>query len=394
MQGGGRVKAHRRPDPVGDERVDGHALVDLVEVREGEPGIQLTGAVAGVHGRSLDVVEQALREVTRGNGVLEALLILDAHRVEAEVVRDAQRRDVHPELAEQLRVGQLGCLLGAGVECHPRPVEPVTHPLRLVRADGGHLGDQGALGQPFLVDTDRVEDLVVEDGVVHAHAALVEDPDDRLVALELGGERAAQLDLRAVRQGGEVVDVAQVVVQLSGLEPGAQPVPGPRVGEVLAPQDRVAYAGLGQARREVEQPDETGELAAPVGHEQDRPGVGAQSCQDVVAVLPHGLDDDQGRVAREGLEHLDARPLAVDETVTLVVVHRMTPTHAPAQGGDGRRQVGLKLLLGRPARHVGAQTQVTAGHRVERVGLRDDRRGQRGQDVGAQEGSPSVADEG
>ena len=92
-----------------------------------------------------------------------------------------------------------------------------------------------------------------------------------------------------------------------------------------------AHAGLGQARGEVEQADQPGELAAPVGDDEDRAAVGAQAGQDVVAVLPDGLDDDERRVRREPLEDLDAGALAVDEPVPALRVDRVTAPHRPAR---------------------------------------------------------------
>jgi len=112
VEGRGRVEAHRSPHPVGDQRVYGDAPVDLVEVRERDTGIQLTRTVSAADRGPFDVVEQALREVARGHGVLEALLVLDADPVEAEVVGDPQGGDVHLELAEQLGLSQLGVIVG------------------------------------------------------------------------------------------------------------------------------------------------------------------------------------------------------------------------------------------------------------------------------------------
>ncbi|WP_239080788.1 hypothetical protein [Streptomyces coelicoflavus] len=48
----------------------------------------------------------------------------------------------------------------------------------------------------------------------------------------------------------------------------------------------------------------------------------AQPGEDVVAVLPDGLDDDQRRVLGQVLEDLDAGALAVDEPVALGLVHQ------------------------------------------------------------------------
>ena len=240
------------------------------------------------------------------------------------------------------------------------------HRLRVVVGDPAHLGDERALRQPLLVDPERVEQLVVDDRVVHPHAALVEDADDRLLALELGGERAAALGVRAV-PGVEVADVTRVMRDRARLEPGREALASPVVGEVLAPQRRVRHPGLGQARAEVEQADEARILPAPVGDEQDRAAVGAQARQDVVAVLPHGFDHHQRRVGREPLEDLDAGPLAVDEPV---LADLMTALHGPAEVGHRAGEVVLQLGLRRPAGHVRGVPQVAARDRVEDTGHR------------------------
>ena len=82
-----------------------------------------------------------------------------------------------------------------------------------------HLGDERGLAEALLVDPGRVEQLVVDDRVVHPHAAFVEDADDRLLALQLSRERPRELDLRAAADVAEGMHVARVVGQLAGLEP-------------------------------------------------------------------------------------------------------------------------------------------------------------------------------
>ena len=88
-------ESHRPPHPVGDERVDGDALVGLVEVRERPALVQHARAVARGHRRALGRVQHALGEVGCRHQILEALLVLDADGVEPEVVGDPQRGDVH-----------------------------------------------------------------------------------------------------------------------------------------------------------------------------------------------------------------------------------------------------------------------------------------------------------
>ena len=125
--------------------------------------------------------------------VLQALLILDADRIAAELVRDAHGRDVHLALLENLIESQLGrCILAEG-ELHALGDQPVVHAVRLGVADRAHLGDQRRLAQPLLVDACGIQQLIVDDGVVHAHAALVEDAHDGLAMLELARQFCAQL---------------------------------------------------------------------------------------------------------------------------------------------------------------------------------------------------------
>ena len=52
----------------------------------------------------------------RRRQILQALLILNADRVAAEFIRNAQRRDIHSALIENLRVGQIGFRVRPGLE--------------------------------------------------------------------------------------------------------------------------------------------------------------------------------------------------------------------------------------------------------------------------------------
>jgi hypothetical protein len=82
-------------------------------------------AVAAADGRALGVVERAFDEVAGGQQVLEALLVLDADQVAAEVVGDSHGSDVHFALLEDLRVGEIVLVLGAGVKLHAVVFEPL-----------------------------------------------------------------------------------------------------------------------------------------------------------------------------------------------------------------------------------------------------------------------------
>jgi len=271
-------------------------------VWERDTGVKLSRTVAAADRGPFDVVEQTLGEVARGDRVLEALLVLDANRVQAEVVGDAQGGGVHLELAEQLGLGQFGGLVGAEVERHPGVLQPGVDALGLVVADGLHLGDQGTLRQALLVDAERVDELVIEDGVVHPHTSLVEDAEDGLLPLELVCERCAELPLGAVVECRQIADVALVMDDHAVGQPCLEAVERPRVGEVLAPQGGVPDAGLGHAAGETEEPDEARELAFPVGDYENPAAVAAQSGEDMMAVLPDSLGDDERSLRRKMLK--------------------------------------------------------------------------------------------
>ena len=115
VEGGGGVEVHGGPDAIGEDEVEAAALVHFIEVRQRAAGVEFLAR--GVEGwRTVYIVEQAFDQVGRGDEVLEALLVLDADGVAAELVGDAQGGDVHLALLEDLRVGEVGLLVGAGDE--------------------------------------------------------------------------------------------------------------------------------------------------------------------------------------------------------------------------------------------------------------------------------------
>jgi len=69
---------------------------------------------------------------------------------------------------------------------------PRVDGLGLVLRDGTHLGDERGLAEALFEDPGRVEEFVVDDGVVHAHASFIEDAEDGLAVLELRGEPDAE----------------------------------------------------------------------------------------------------------------------------------------------------------------------------------------------------------
>ena len=263
-------------------------------------------------------------------------------------------------------------LVRAELELHPRVLEPVVDALRLGVGDRLHLGVQRGLAQALLEDARRVEQLVGDDGVVHAHAALVEDAHDRLVPLEVAGELLAQGD--GVARGADDVlavglDVAGVVRDLPVLQPLAQAVDEELVGEVLAPQGAYATPALVSEPLRLSIPTRPGQVPLQLARVRIGPRWVDQAGQDVVRILPDGLGDDQRRVGVDRPEDLHAVLLAVDEAVPLGRGRRdgragpCTPSWANA-ARDLRLHGGLRRL----ALLVGGGAQVAAGDEGDGLG--------------------------
>ena len=168
---------------VGDPGIEPRALVDFVEVHERLAFVEHALAVAAADRRPIGVVERAFDQVARRQQVLEALLILNADQVAAEVVGDSHRGDVHFALLENLLVGEIGLVLRAGVELHAAVFDPLADGAGFVVADLRRFVVQRRLAEPLLEHAGRMQQVVGNDRVEHAHAAFVEDAHDRLVAL-------------------------------------------------------------------------------------------------------------------------------------------------------------------------------------------------------------------
>ena len=108
--------------------------------------------------------------------------------------------------------------------------------------------------QPLLVDARRVQVLVVDDRVVHAHAALVEDAEDRHPVGQLAGQAPPESRRRRRRarrrRGRGRGDVSCSTVPVSSQRAIAASANG--VGEVLAPDGAVGAAHLRQRGVDVE----------------------------------------------------------------------------------------------------------------------------------------------
>ena len=216
-------------------RIDADALVHFIKVRQRPAGIKLA-AIAAVGGRTLDIVEQALGEIGGGSQILKPLLVLNADGVAAELIGDAQHGDVHAALVENLRVGQVGGFIRSRVETHAARVEPFANLLRFCVADLAHGRIERGLAEALLVDAGWVHQRIFDDGVGHAHAALIEDAQQRLLAAQFIGQRHAQSAFGLAHFGRiEGMHVRNVVREVPVLDPFTQPALEERVGEVLAP---------------------------------------------------------------------------------------------------------------------------------------------------------------
>ena len=79
----------------------------------------------------------------------------------------------------------------------PRLIQPAANRLRFGVGNRGHGGHQGRLAEPFLVNARGIEQIVLDDGVIHPHAAFIEDAENCFARLQIAGQRRAQLPLRS-----------------------------------------------------------------------------------------------------------------------------------------------------------------------------------------------------
>ena len=190
-----------------------------------------TPAIAAANRRPLGVVQQPLGEVRRDAEVLQALLILDADRRAAEGVGQAHRGVVHRQAFEHLPLGELGGLVVSEPKGHAALEQPGEVRARLRVAHLAHGGVQRRLTQALLEESQRVQQVIGDDGVVHPHAAFVEDAEEGLVGLEREAEPVAGVDGRGERRRPrfaiEGPYVRAVVIDVAALAPLA-PAPAGR----------------------------------------------------------------------------------------------------------------------------------------------------------------------
>ena len=102
-------------------------------MRKRLPLVQHARAVSGCNWRPVAVIQQPLSQIRCRNQIFQALLILNTNHVATEVIRYAERRDIHSALVENLIVGEIGLRIWTGKELHPLRVQPASHRLRFGR---------------------------------------------------------------------------------------------------------------------------------------------------------------------------------------------------------------------------------------------------------------------
>ena len=355
-------------DALGEQAVESGALVHFVEMRERLAIVEDALTVAGFHWRTLAIVQRAFHEIAGGQQVFQALLILNADAVTAEVIRDARGGDVGFALPENLRVGQVGGVVRAGVELHAPLFQPGADLAGFGVADLGALVVKRGLAEAFLEHAGGVEQIVGDDGVEHAHAAFIKHAHDGLVALQLGGQCLAEL----ARVAGdfdfrERLDVIGLVRTLAGCEPLAKFGFEIIVREILAPERGVFHALFRERTVQVQHADEAGPGAGPVGDGEDRSAMRGESGEDVMRVLPDGFRNDERRGRVNVFEHFQAFALRINEAVPGRRVVGVRAYDFIALGLDGGAEGVFHCLLRRPANLVGRETQIAAGDELDLI---------------------------
>ena len=135
----------------------------------------------------LDVsaLKKALNKIRCGCHVLEPLLVLDADCSAAKFVRNSHGRDIHLELFQQLGISQLCLFIGPCDKDHSAVVQPSPDLLRFVVGNFSHRSNESRLTQPFFVNSRRIQQFVIDDGVVHPHAAFVKNSENGFLSLQL-----------------------------------------------------------------------------------------------------------------------------------------------------------------------------------------------------------------
>jgi hypothetical protein len=210
------------------------------------------------------------------------------------------------------------------------------------------------LAQALLEDAAGVQGVIGNDGVEHAHASLVEDAKNGLVAPQLGSQPLTEPGtLRGQLHILQRPCVRRVMRHPAGAQPLPQPVPEKGVRKILAPKARVPHARLGQRTIQVQHADQPRPLAAPVRHRQDRSAMSGQPGQHMMGILPYRLGHHQRRLRIERPKHLHSLALRRNKPMTFLFLERVRPHHPTPLRLERPAQRPLHGLLRRPAGLVG-----------------------------------------
>jgi hypothetical protein len=100
---------------------------------------------------------------------------LDANQVALKVESHASCGNVHFALAEDLLFGEISVGILSNDELDAFLLIPSSHGLGFCVRHLSHRSQQCRLAQSFFVDANGIQQLIIEEGIVHAHAAFVED---------------------------------------------------------------------------------------------------------------------------------------------------------------------------------------------------------------------------
>ena len=183
------------------------------------------------------------------------------------------------------------------------------------------------------------------------------------------------------------VQIARVVLDPAGLEPGPEAAVEELVVERHRPQPRVVLAEARQRAGHAQHADQARPRALEIGQQQNRPAMLREARRQVMRVLPGGQQHDDRRLRIDAGEHVAALALVADEAVAAIGLERMRPLRAIAEAGDQHlRQPRLELLLHRPALDVGRLAQIGVGDEQHLVL----RHGERRADVGERQGQHAL----
>jgi hypothetical protein len=235
----------------------------------------------------------------------------------------------------------------------------VDIPLKdLLRLRIGYLGGliiQSRLGETLLVHSALEKQFVGNDGVVHAHAPLVEHPQNGFFATEAVRDvRSNPLGLLRNRCRVKRLYVIDGMFHFSMVEPGFKTGNEPFFAEILAPQGAVDDSGFGHGAIKIQHSHQTRPGSGPVGHGEDGGAVRNQPVQNVMGILPNRLRHDQGTVGIHLREHRHAFFLGANKSVFLILFVGMNPFQIVPQRLHSVRQLLFHAGLCGPAGLIGA----------------------------------------